>query len=984
MLIKKTSIQNLCDSISLPEHLKQYLELKRSGSNWLGLCPFHQDSTPSFYVYPTNYHCFACQAHGNVLDYELHRTSMPFKDCVERLASSYGFSLEYESTEFDAKKNKRLQSQAEEIDFLKKIKGFLETKSLPLFNQWTEIEKKLFRSFSFSSDEFRENLFSPSNFHNYHFKDLLRENGTLYGFFFHQKANVIVSQSQEIPWVEKNPYFTISKNVLPCVNWNESRPFAIKEKQVIVVSDYDDLEIFHQKGLHNIVVCVREINSFLFKLFSKRLKNILLILPEGRIGQTILWETFRNAVDFEDMVVDVLFVHENQKIKADFLNSMSKERIGIWFKNAEKIHMKISEIFLDSIKNENNKKEKFKEKILPIIQKIKDTSTKNAILADISNKYFSSNITLPYQSIPKNIERSVIATTHQQAKISPISLKQGENESEHKELISRTAEFYHKYLLKLPRNTSEVHGYLADRGLSNSDIQMWKIGYCSSENHLSKKAQSRLVSEDNLSFLGIIKRTKSGSHFYDFFHDRMIIPILNHQGEIVALSGRILPSAQKAFVGNSPKYINSPESDIFSKSKILFNYYRSLEAIITHKYVIVVEGYMDCISLVKAGIENVVAVMGTALTKSHLQDLTKITSRILICFDNDKAGQNAAKRTFASAVEFPNLELEYLVLPDCKDPDEYIKRFGKDCFLTLTKEKNTLLYEKICQWCQGEATGYQEFIQALQREFVCVIESENDILGKQIETYIQDKYNFSMRDFFNKNKPLRTAEKSNEISREQSMIELDFDWSVRNPLEMRLLFGLVHLKFSQLPQCLQNILNGENGEDENAEKICALALEQQLSRTGFKVFLELSSWMHENQHISLLSVASDVFESFSKESQILFGFVLSEIKILMRFQMHEFAKDCLSDKISMVLSKNVWNLKNAGFLKFCLRNIKLAFQNEVLQSLFAETLLNLEVDYIDDTLKARSSLHFDNDLDEQFQFLVSQRVRCKTELGSLN
>ena len=171
--------------------------------------------------------------------------------------------------------------------------------------------------------------------------------------------------------------------------------------------------------------------------------------------------------------------------------------------------------------------------------------------------------------------------------------------------------------------------------------------------------------------------------------------------------------------------------------------------------------------------------------------------------------------------------------------------------------------------------------------------------------------------------------------------------------------------------------------NENDEKICAQAIENQFSKTGFRVFLEISSWMLENRHVSVNYVGSDVFELFSQEAQILIGFSLSDIKILMRYNLHELIKDNLSSGISMVLSANVWNLKNAGFLKFLHRNINLAFQNGVLPSLFAEALLNLEVDYIDSTLKAHSSLHFDNDLDAQFQFLVAERVRCKTKLGKI-
>ncbi len=393
---------------------------------------------------------------------------------------------------------------------------------------------------------------------------------------------------------------------------------------------------------------------------------------------------------------------------------------------------------------------------------------------------------------------------------------------------------------------------------------------------------------------------------------------------------------------------------------------------------------MDCISLVNAGINNVVAVMGTALTKFHLEELTSLTKRVVLCFDNDKAGQSAVKRTFVASCNFQGLELEYLALPGCKDPDEYIKRFGKIEFLNLTKNKNTLLYEKICEWCHTLSKDYQDFIMNIQAEFECLIDSDNEVLIKQVENYIQDKYNISLTRFFAKDSFQKNLKESSSLVPAKPFTsQMNFDWQVKNSLEIKLLLTLLHLKFSELPARLQNIMLGSLSANEDDEKICAQAIENQFSKTGFRVFLEISSWMLENHHISIVYAGSEILELFSEEAQILIGYSISDVKALMRFHLQELIKDSLSSGISMVLSQNVWNLKNSGFLKFLLRNIKLAFQNGVLPSLFAETLLNLEVDYIDSTLKACSSLHFDNDLDAQFQFFVSERTRRKTQLGNL-
>ena len=657
MRIKKHSIQNLVETISLSEHLKRYLELKGSGGNWLGICPFHQDSTPSFYVYPNNYHCFSCNAHGSVIDYEIHRTGLSFKESVEQLAQLYNHPLEYESSEFDEKNKQLLQIQNEQISVLKKI----------AVNQVLSQDLKIINSFYYDPPELKEKISDLSQFKSMH--PLIKENGDIYGYIF-LNSNF------------KSPQFlTINKNLMPCLNWNEARPYAIREKQLIITFDILDLKLFQEKNIHNVVSCIKEIDINLLKLFGRRVKKLILIIPEYQEGKLFLWQTFQNCINYVDVSVDVLMTHENREKRNLFFTAMSEEKIKTWLHSSEKIHIKVTQLFLDSLTKEKNKLLCFKEKILPVINQIKELSTKKSLLVDISNRFFYSvDIVapiIPYSVLPVIPSAVPVVVARDNSRAIIPSVVRDDKHDELIELTSRTIEFYHKYLLQNKnQNRNEPLIYLEARGLTEADIKHWKIGYCSSNQDLSKKAQTGLVSQENLSILGIIKKQKSGNNFYDFFHDRIIIPISNHKGEFVALSGRTFLSTELM-----PKYINSPESEIFSKSKILFNFYRALDAIIINKYVIIVEGYMDCISLVNTGLENVVAVMGTALTKFHLEELSKLTKRIVLCFDNDRAGQSAAKRTFAAAVSFQNVDLEYLVLPDCKDPDEYIKRFGKDEFL---------------------------------------------------------------------------------------------------------------------------------------------------------------------------------------------------------------------------------------------------------------------------------------------------------------
>lgn len=169
--------------------------------------------------------------------------------------------------------------------------------------------------------------------------------------------------------------------------------------------------------------------------------------------------------------------------------------------------------------------------------------------------------------------------------------------------------------------------------------------------------------------LGLIKQRKDGDGYFDLFRDRLIFPIYSHKGEHVGFGGRAFTDEQM------PKYLNSHESEIFSKGQTFYGLHETAKFIRAEGSAIVVEGYMDFLALYAAGIKNVVATLGTALTTAHARLLKRYTSYVTILFDGDEAGQNAAQRSL------PILLTEELLpkavsLPDQLDPDEYIKERG--------------------------------------------------------------------------------------------------------------------------------------------------------------------------------------------------------------------------------------------------------------------------------------------------------------------
>ena len=225
------------------------------------------------------------------------------------------------------------------------------------------------------------------------------------------------------------------------------------------------------------------------------------------------------------------------------------------------------------------------------------------------------------------------------------------------------------------------------RGISKEIIDRFDIGLAPSKENLLFNA---LTNEKNrlpldLIELGLIK-TRKNNEYYDLFRNRIIFPLTNNNGKIVGFSGRIY----KNFSENDSKYINSPETAIFKKSNILYNFYEASNEIRIKKNVFIFEGFMDVIAAYKAGINHSVASMGTALTKEHVYNLKKITNVVTLCFDGDEAGINATKKAI-KVFNDANFEINAVLIPDGLDPDDYLKKYGKQALLKILMEEQVVL-----------------------------------------------------------------------------------------------------------------------------------------------------------------------------------------------------------------------------------------------------------------------------------------------------
>ena len=227
-----------------------------------------------------------------------------------------------------------------------------------------------------------------------------------------------------------------------------------------------------------------------------------------------------------------------------------------------------------------------------------------------------------------------------------------------------------------------ARAYLEDRGLDNKTIDRFGIGYAPSDGDALLRFLKQKYPEKLLVESGLISRGEQGGRMFDRFRRRITFPIANDSGKIVAFGARALGDDQ-------PKYLNSPETPIYSKSNVLYHMDRAKEALRRSDFAVLVEGYMDAIAVARAGISNVVASCGTSLAEPQIKLLSRFTKRVIINYDPDNAGQLAAERSVSLLLE-QDFEVRVLALPpvgDKKaDPDLFIRERGVEEYTKLLKD----------------------------------------------------------------------------------------------------------------------------------------------------------------------------------------------------------------------------------------------------------------------------------------------------------
>lgn len=355
------------------------------------------------------------------------------------------------------------------------------------------------------------------------------------------------------------------------------------------------------------------------------------------------------------------------------------------------------------------------------------------------------------------------------------------------ETIAKSVAYYSKQLT----TSNYAQHYLQNRGLSDQIINLFELGYAPNSFTNLANVFADYAKNEFLTASGLVVQTEEGKR-YDRFRERIIFPIKNIKGEVIGFGGRIITKGE-------PKYLNSPETELFNKSKELYGLFEARKSIRELNQVIVVEGYMDVIALNQYGIANVVATMGTAITEEHIKQLFRMCDNICYAFDGDNAGKKAAWRALERSLSHVTdlKAANFLFLPENHDPDSYIRQYGINEFKDkLTRSRvgvitfllNQLVAEVAINTDEGKARlismvkPYLEQIKAialvviLKKQLAAIVDLEPSV----VESILNNRSRFA---FFNKKiKHIDSAYKS----------QLN-----RQPLDVQGLQGIVFALFNE-------------------------------------------------------------------------------------------------------------------------------------------------------------------------------------------
>ncbi len=538
-------------------------------------------------------------------------------------------------------------------------------------------------------------------------------------------------------------------------------------------------------------------------------------------------------------------------------------------------------------------------------------------------------------------------------------------------VLKEVSAFYSR-CLKHERLGERARRYLIEeRGFLAETLDSHELGYALSQDSLLAFAKKHEIAPALFQELSLVKESSRWpGRTYDFFRDRLMVPIHDERGDVIAFGARALPeregSHEAASQRKAPKYLNSSESVLFEKSRVLFNLHRARAALRRTNEAVVVEGYLDAIALNQAGVDNVVAVLGTALTPEHVKVLSRYVDRVVLCFDADAAGQQALKRSFQMAWPLNLVQLAAFSVEGAKDPDELLRKQGVESFLRQKQQAMPLVRAVAQRVIQGCAYR-EERVRRIVGEVMPVVQKNPG--RAETQTALEDLVELlklpSVEQLIQRAQPSR---RSKERETQQASLppekaksglsSLAFseeDWKVSGPLELRFLLSLMHTPVPSWPRRLQatcredglsGAVAGEYGQRDIS--ICSKALKQMLSAAGRDVVDALASaqWGAE---AAVLGSGRGLGRSPLREA--LQAFAEKDVVALESLGLPgNILRANSAPSARFMAEKGVFHIDNLSFLRFWLKDALEARKCEASTGQTIKLLIDLEIAFLDNEL----------------------------------
>lgn len=341
-------------------------------------------------------------------------------------------------------------------------------------------------------------------------------------------------------------------------------------------------------------------------------------------------------------------------------------------------------------------------------------------------------------------------------------------------LLERAMQFYHKNLMESADGKSARDYLLKKRGLKLETIEKFALGWApGGGTALLSTALKAGFSESDLAASGLIISSHRDGKWADWFRKRIVFPIFDVKGQVIAFGGRILDTEK--WIGDSPppKYLNSPETEVFQKGRNLYGLFHGSRMIRERKEILVVEGYLDVISCHQAGAEIAVAPLGTSLTTDQCQLLKRYADQVTLLFDSDRAGDSATARGAELLIEFGFLPM-VIQLPECKDADEYLQKHSIQEFNEVLSKKISIIEQRLQSLLKlnQDAPMIMKKALAVQTVMPLILKISNDIVQSEMLKLISRQLNISMESLYAEFKKIKNSPAQRRIQKAEGVVSV--------------------------------------------------------------------------------------------------------------------------------------------------------------------------------------------------------------------